>query len=63
METEKKPKTVSFREYLISLLQDPSEAEAYLTAAKEENDPELLELARRDVEEATRQEKSVGISF
>lgn len=56
METETKPKTVSFREYLINLLQDPLEAEAYLTAAKKENDPELLELARRDVEEATKQD-------
>jgi DNA-binding phage protein len=55
METDKKPKTVSFREYLIDLLKDPSEAEAYIEAASEENDPELLELAYRDVEEARKQ--------
>lgn len=55
METDKKPKTVSFRDYLINLLQDPEEAEAYIRAAKEENDPEFLELARRDVEEARKQ--------
>ncbi len=63
METDKKPKTVSFREYLINLLQDPSEAEAYIKAASEENNPELLELARRDVEEARKPEKSAEISF
>lgn len=55
METDKKPKTVSFRSYLIDLLKDPQEAEAYIKAAKEENDPELLELAYRDVEEARKQ--------
>lgn len=55
METDKKPKTVSFRDYLINLLQVPEEAEAYIKAAEEENDPEFLELARRDVEEARKQ--------
>ena len=55
MEVNKRPKTVRFRKYLINLLQDTSEAEAYIKAAKEENDPELLELAYRDVEEARKQ--------
>lgn len=43
METDKKPKTVSFREYLIDLLKDPEEAKAYIKAAESENDPELSE--------------------
>ena len=55
METDKKAETVSFRSYLIDLLQDPKEALAYIEAAKEENDPELLELAYRDVEEARKE--------
>ncbi len=63
METDKKPKTVSFREYLIDLLKDPEEAKAYIKAAESENDPELLELARRDVEEARKPEKSAEILF
>ncbi len=55
METDKKTETISFRSYLIDLLKDPEEALAYIEAAKSENDPELLELAYRDVEEARKQ--------
>lgn len=55
METDKKPETASLRSYLIELLRDPSETEAYIQVAKEENDPKLLELACRDVEEARKQ--------
>ncbi len=55
MKTDKKAETVSFRSYLIDLLKDPEEALAYIEAAKDENDPELLELACRDVEEARKQ--------
>ena len=52
METDKIAETVSFRSYLIDLLKDPKEALVQIEAAKEENEPELLELAYRDVEEA-----------
>ena len=45
-------KSKSYHEDLIESLQNPREAEAYLNAALEEEDPELFLLALRNVTEA-----------
>ena len=45
-------KSKSYHEDLIESLQNPREAEAYLNAALEEEDPELFLLALRNVAEA-----------
>lgn len=45
-------KSESYHEDLIESLRDPREAEAYLNAALEEEDPELFLLALRNVAEA-----------
>ena len=45
-------KSKAYQEYLIESLRDPREAEAYLNAALEEEDPELFLLALRNVAEA-----------
>ncbi len=45
-------KSKSYQEDLIESLRDPREAEAYLNAALEEEDPELFLLALRNVAEA-----------
>jgi probable addiction module antidote protein len=45
-------KSKPYQEYLIETLQNPREAEAYLNAALEEEDPELFLLALRNVAEA-----------
>jgi len=45
-------KSRSYHEDLIESLQNPREAEAYLNAALEEEDPELFLLALRNVAEA-----------
>lgn len=46
--TKNKP----YQEYLIATLRNPREAETYLNAALEEEDPELFLLALRNVAEA-----------
>jgi DNA-binding phage protein len=46
------PKSVSYHAYLIESLKDPKEADAYIKAAIEEDDPELLRIAQRNVIEA-----------
>lgn len=43
---------LDYRDSLLRSLKDPREAEAYLNAALEENDPGLLLLALRNVAEA-----------
>jgi len=45
-------KTRSYHDSLTESLKDPKEAEAYLNASLEENDPELFLLALRNVAEA-----------
>ena len=45
-------KSKAYHEDLIESLQNPREAEAYLNAALEEEDPELFLLALRNVTEA-----------
>ena len=45
-------KSKAYQEDLIESLQNPREAEAYLNAALEEEDPELFLLALRNVAEA-----------
>jgi probable addiction module antidote protein len=45
-------KSKPYQEYLIETLHNPREAEAYLNAALEEEDPELFLLALRNVAEA-----------
>ena len=45
-------KSKAYQEDLIESLQNPREAEAYLNAALEEEDPELFLLALRNVTEA-----------
>ena len=45
-------KTRNYRDSLRESLKDPKEAEAYLNASLEENDPELFLLALRNVAEA-----------
>jgi probable addiction module antidote protein len=45
-------KSKAYQSDLIENLRDPREAEAYLNAALEENDPELFLLALRNVAEA-----------
>lgn len=46
------PTSRSYREYLIDSLKDPKEAAAYLEAALEEGDNDLLHAALRNVVEA-----------
>jgi len=45
-------KSKPYQEYLIETLQNPREAQEYLNAALEEEDPELFLLALRNVAEA-----------
>lgn len=45
-------KSKAYQEYLIERLRDPREAQEYLNAALEEQDPELFLLALRNVAEA-----------
>jgi len=45
-------KSKAYQEYLIERLRDPREAEEYLNAALEEEDPQLFLLALRNVAEA-----------
>lgn len=45
-------RSTAYQSDLIESLQDPREAEAYLNAELEENDPELFLLALRNVAEA-----------
>ncbi len=46
------PKSVSYDSYLIELLKDPQQAEAYLKAALEEGDAELIRMAENNITEA-----------
>jgi len=46
------PRSVSYHDYLIESLKDPSEAEGYLNAALEDEDPRVFLLALRNVAEA-----------
>ena len=46
------PKSVSYDSYLIELLKDPQQAEAYLKAALEEGDAELIKMAEINITEA-----------
>jgi hypothetical protein len=52
VETMAKAKSRSYQDSLLARLKDPQEAAAYLTAALEDGDPEVLLLALRDVAEA-----------
>jgi probable addiction module antidote protein len=45
-------RSLPYRDYLLETLGDPSQAAAYLNAAMEENNPELLLMALRNVAEA-----------
>lgn len=47
-----KPKTKSFRDYLLKNLSDPVQAAEYINAALRENDTDFLLTALRDVAEA-----------
>lgn len=59
MKNVKAPTSRSYQDYLVSSLQDPQEAVAYLDAilAEEHPEPELLRLALKDVAEALGQVK------
>ncbi len=46
------PRSVSYHDHLIGALTDPREAEAYLNAALEDEDPRVFLLALRNVVEA-----------
>ena len=46
------PRSVSYHEYLFQSLKDPKEAEGYLNAALEDEDPRVFLLALRNVAEA-----------
>jgi len=46
------PRSVSYHDYLIRSLMDPREAEGYLKAALEDEDPRVFLLALRNVAEA-----------
>ena len=46
------PTSVSYDDYLIESLKDPREAEGYLNAALEDEDPRVFLLALRDVAKA-----------
>jgi probable addiction module antidote protein len=46
------PRSVSYHDYLIRSLKDPREAEGYLKAALEDEDPRVFLLALRNVAEA-----------
>ena len=43
------PRSIPYDDYLIESLKDPKEAEAYLNAALEDEDPRVFLLALRDV--------------
>lgn len=45
-------KTKKFKDFLLEELEDPKLAAEYLNACMEENDPELLLLALKDIAEA-----------
>lgn len=45
-------KTKKYREHLLSQLQDPKEAAAYLDACLEDEDPQVILLALKDVADA-----------
>lgn len=45
-------RTRKYREHLLSQLQDPKEASAYLDACLEDEDPQVILLALEDVAEA-----------
>jgi probable addiction module antidote protein len=47
------PRSRSYKQDLLQALQDPAEAEAYLSAALEDDDPQVFLMAIRDVVEAT----------
>jgi DNA-binding phage protein len=51
-DAETMPLTESYQEELIECLKDPVEASAYLEAALEEREPELLKLAIANVAES-----------
>jgi probable addiction module antidote protein len=46
------PRCVPYKDYLISLLKNRTQAEAYLNAALEDSDPRVFLLALRDVAKA-----------
>jgi probable addiction module antidote protein len=46
------PRSVDYQEYLMRALKDPREAEAYLNAALEDEDPRVFLLALRNVVQA-----------
>lgn len=46
------PKSVNYHSYLIELLKNPQQAEAYLEAALEEGDTELIKKAEKNIIEA-----------
>ncbi len=46
------PRSKSYQENLLKALEDPKEAQAYLNAALEDDNPEVFLLALKDVAEA-----------
>ena len=52
MRESKTAKSVSYHPYLIESLKDSEEAAAYIEAALEEGEPELLQVVLRNVAEA-----------
>jgi probable addiction module antidote protein len=52
MKPDAAPRSVPWEPYLIDSLKDPREAEGYLNAALEDDDPSVFLLALRDVAEA-----------
>jgi DNA-binding phage protein len=49
---QKMPRSIPYDDYLVESLKDPRLAEAYLKAAREEDDPRVLLLALSDVARA-----------
>lgn len=52
METDKMPKSISYHDYLIESLKEPSEASAYFKAVLAEGNAELLQKAINNLIEA-----------
>lgn len=50
-------KSRSYKEDLLKALKDPLEAAEYLTAALEDDDPAVLDLALKDIHEISGEEK------